>query len=424
MELDAAVAGRREVVVQRGEQAHDVRRAAGDRVPGMACVAAARLQWIRVEERPTVHREPRKETVVEGPLEQVGEPALPGDQQQPPVPHDARYGGAGLAVGAIGWQLVRLADRLVVVARADPSREIRLRRDEVVPLREHRRQQRSVARLRVEVGHPRGEVEGAHGVSHDRARFPHGLDVLVIGKVEAPAGEEAKAAAAGELVRELEVAAIGGLAVQLDERDLDLRMPVGAAVRFGAEGVDEQIREAARDPEEAGRASASRSDPRLDQVTGTVELMSHLEVAPGLAAIELPVAVQVAVGLLRRSDELGRFAREPLELPVRLARGLPGERLEPFVDVGVAEDHAAPCARRPAGGDAQVLERPCPLELLRAPEKRHLAVDPLPLAEKSANDPHPGRVERPEPHPRRRCRRHTRGSALDRDHPCTSLPPA
>ena len=70
----------------------------------------------------------------------------------------------------------------------------------------------------------------------------HGLDVLVVGEVEAPAGEEAEAATAGELVREREVAAIGGLAVELDERDLDLRMSVRAAIRVGAEDVDESGR--------------------------------------------------------------------------------------------------------------------------------------------------------------------------------------
>ncbi len=85
----------------------------------------------------------------------------------------------------------------------------------------------------------------------------------------------------------VEVAAIGGLAVQLDERDLDLRMPVGATVRIGAEDVDEQIGAAAGD-RRGGAATPvrARGDPRLDQVTSAVELVSHLEVAPALAAVE------------------------------------------------------------------------------------------------------------------------------------------
>jgi hypothetical protein len=116
MELDAAVADGGEVVVQRREQAHDVRRAARHRVPDMPRMAAARLQRVGVEERASVERVTREEPVVERPLDQVGEAALAGHEQQPPVPHDARDRGAGLAVGAVGRQLVGIADRLVVVA--------------------------------------------------------------------------------------------------------------------------------------------------------------------------------------------------------------------------------------------------------------------------------------------------------------------
>ena len=194
-------------------------------------------------------------------------------------------------------------------------------------------------------------------------------------------------------------------------------MAVGATVRIGAERVDEQIGAAAGDLEEARRAGPAGGDPRLDQVTGAVELVPHLEVAPALAAAETPVAVQVAVGLLGRRDELRRLLRERLELRVRLARGFPGERLEPLVDVRVAEDHAPPRTRRPTGGDAQVLERARLLELLRSAEERHLAVDSLPLAEKPVEDPRRRRGERPEADLGRRCRRHTRSTALHRVHP-------
>ena len=151
-------------------------------------------------------------------------------------------------------------------------------------------------------------------MADDRAGAANGLDVLVVGEVEPPAGEEAVAAPAGELVREVEIAAVRGLAVQLDERDLDLRMPVRAGIRVGAEDVDEQVGDTPCDAEEAGRARPGRGDPGLDQVARAVELVPHLEVAPALAAFELPVAVQVAVGLLRGGDQLRRLAREALEL--------------------------------------------------------------------------------------------------------------
>ena len=135
----------------------------------VAPVAATRLQRVDVEERAAVEREAGEEPVVQGALEHVGEPALAGHEQHPPVPHDARDRRARLAVGAVRRQLVGVADRLAEMARADAAREVRLRRRGVVPLREHRVEQLLVAGLGVEIGHAGGEVQGAHRVAHDGA---------------------------------------------------------------------------------------------------------------------------------------------------------------------------------------------------------------------------------------------------------------
>ena len=253
-------------------------------------------------------------------------------------------------------------------------------------------------------------------MADDRAGFPHGLGVLVVGEIEAAAGEEPVAATTRELVCELEVAAIRRLAVELDECDLDLRVAVRPGIRVGAEDVDEQIRKAARDLEEARRAGPCRGDSGLDQVASGVELVSHLEIAPALAAVELPVAVQVAVRLLGGRDELRRLARKPLELRVRLALGLPGERLEPLVDVRVAEDHAPALARHSSRRDPQIVECPGALELLGTVEKRDLPVHPLAVCEQPVPDDDAAAVDRPEPHAGRSCWRDARADHLNGRH--------
>ena len=134
MQLDARLRHGGEVVVQRRQEPHDVRRAARDGVPAVTSLAVPRLQGVHVEERLAVERKPREEAVVERSLEEVGEAALARDEQHAPVPHDAADRRAGLAVGAVGRQLVGIADRLAVVTRADPAGQVGLRRGQVVPL--------------------------------------------------------------------------------------------------------------------------------------------------------------------------------------------------------------------------------------------------------------------------------------------------
>ena len=169
----------------------------------------------------------------------------------------------------------------------------------------------------------------------------------------------------------------------------------------------DQVGEPARDVEQTRLSPRPREgDRRLDQVAGAVELVTLLEIRPAPGRVGDPApGVQVAVGLLGGLDELDSVGGELLELGRALAPELPRERLEPLVDVRVAEDHAASLALEPSRRDAEVVERPCPFELLVPSEDRHRAVHPLPVAEETARQPHPGRVQRAQPDPRRRRRR-------------------
>ncbi len=91
------------------------------------------------------------------------------------------------------------------------------------------------------------------------------------------------AAGVDEEARELEVARLAGVAVELDERGLDLGVPGRALVAAGAEDLADVVGEPAGDVEQPRVAGAARvGDRRLDQVAGAVELVVPGEVHEAL----------------------------------------------------------------------------------------------------------------------------------------------
>jgi hypothetical protein len=186
------------------------------------------------------------------------------------------------------------------VARADTTGQVALGGREVVPLPQHRREQRLVARLGVDVRDPGSEVEGAHSVADDPSRIADGLGVLVVVEIEATAGERPEPAPPGERVREPQVASLARLAIELREHDLDLGMAVGASRGVVAEHVVDQIGKAASDGEEGAVARRPRGcDSRLDQMPRAIEFVAHLQVGPAPGGIDhLAPAVQISVGFL------------------------------------------------------------------------------------------------------------------------------
>jgi hypothetical protein len=122
--------------------------------------------------------------------------------------------------------------------------------------------------------------------------------------------------------RQVEMAPLAGLAVQLDQRHLDLRM----AVRRGAPVWPEHGVDAVDEPPGDGQQlvvadSAPVGDRRLDQMAGAVELVAVGEVGPAASRLgDRVVGVDVAivalaaatssinVSLLARSRSLGARA--------------------------------------------------------------------------------------------------------------------
>ena len=223
-------------------------------------------------------RDAGEEAVVERPLHLVGVARVAGGEEHPPVPLDGADRRARLGVGAVGRQLVRVAERLVGVARADPAGEVRLARRPCRPTAAPaRRAARASPRLERDVGDAGREVEHAHRVP-GRSRSPRA-------PARGPGSRLGRSGASGRVPRprgvdevagQLEVAAASPVSpVQLDERGLDLGV---AAVRRRAA----RARRRSTTWSAKRRATPSRrSSPRaaacatagLDQVPEAVELV-------------------------------------------------------------------------------------------------------------------------------------------------------
>ena len=118
-------------------------------------------------------------------------------------------------------------------------------------------------------------------MSDDRACVANRLGVLVVVEVEPAAREDPVSPPRGERVGQPEVAPLARVPVQLDERDLDLGMSVGARVGVLAEHLVDQVGEATGDREESRVSRRSRRrHSGLEQVACAVELVPHLQVGP------------------------------------------------------------------------------------------------------------------------------------------------
>ena len=304
--------GRREVLLPRAEEAHHVRRAARAGEPRLALAGPlvrrgavrAPLERVDVEERRPRLGHARQDAVVDGPLDEVRAGRVAGRQQQPPGEHHARDRRAGLRVGQVRRQLVRVAERLVVVAAAETAGQVRPRLDHVVPAGQDRRSSRG-RRARRRGRHAAVEVHLAHGVAGDLGGVADREVVLPVGRSEPPRPQEAVAA-------------------QVDHPSASSRWRRSPVVRYsstraistsgcpsipsrpsGPSSASTDGHGAERDLEQA--VVADRAVPRdrgLHEVAEAVQLVAPRQVAVRRpAADDLDVGVQVAVRALRRRDE-------------------------------------------------------------------------------------------------------------------------
>ena len=247
-------------------------------------------------------------------------------------------------------ELVVLPERLALVVRAHAPGEVGPAGQRRERLGHDRPEQLVVAGLQGEVGRAGGEVESADGVTGHHRGLADGLVVLVVLRAELDVAQDAVAPPVDEPTRTVEVAALPGEPVELDERDLDLGVAVDALDAVRSERLADVVRVADREPDELVLAvRPGTGDRRLDEVAGAVQLVAPLQVGvPVPLARAAPHGVEVAVGLLHRSDPRDQRPEAGVHRGVPGAADLPGHGLHELVDVGVGELPAAASAGQPA----------------------------------------------------------------------------
>ena len=116
--------------------------------------------------------------------------------------------------------------------------------------------QRGLAGLGRQVGDPGQQVQLADGMTGHRLGVADRYVVLEVLRAEAGLAEQTVAAAVDEVLRRVQVARLAGLAIQLDQRGLDLRVAADAVdlALAGAERRRDEVGEPAGDVEQPGSA--------------------------------------------------------------------------------------------------------------------------------------------------------------------------
>ena len=183
---------------------------------------------------------------------------------------------------------------------ADTAGQVRLAGGALRPQAFGGRAERWLPGLGREVGHPGEQIELAYGVTGHRLCVADRNVILEVLPAEPGLTQQPVPPAVDEVLRGGQIAGLAGLAVQLDQRGLDLRMAADTVHLTvpGAERRHDQIGEPAGDVEQLDLAGGPvDSDGGLDQVTRTVELVPPRQLHepfPGEADLEVRIEVAVA----------------------------------------------------------------------------------------------------------------------------------
>ena len=176
-------------------------------------------------------------------------------------------------------------------------------------------QERLVAVLEVQVGDSRGEIELAHGMPDRLGRLADRQVVLEVLRAESPAGRMPRPRRSICGSRSAQVGPLAGVAVELDQRGLDLGVAVEERPAAIAEGADDQVGEPRAIARKGRRGRRGAGHRGLDQVAGAVELVALLGWLKALGGQALHVGVEVAVRLLDLLEQLRQFGQHGIQRP-------------------------------------------------------------------------------------------------------------
>ncbi len=176
------------------------------------------------------------------------------------------------------------------------------------------------------------------------------------------------AALVHEVLRQIQVAALAGVAIELDQRQLEL-LVAGVAPLLAlavAELLPDVVGVAAKGGKQGVVAGGFLvGEGGLDEVAGAVELVPIAQVGPALLRLDDgEVDVKVAVRLLRPRDQRDYFGQIGRQGRIGVGGKAVGGRLHPLGHVGVPEDvgrvgHSGPPVEAEGvypAGVAQVLD--------------------------------------------------------------------
>ncbi len=286
-----------------------------------------------------------------------------------------RDGGAGFLIRGKVGQVVVHGEALIVRAGADAPGEVLIALGGVAPNPVEHRQQALVARLRRHVRGARHQVGRPHGMPLDVLVIPDRHIVLKVGTVVLVerdvvfGGEESPAPGLDKEPCQVEVACVASGAPQLHQGQFDLRMP-GVARPLGRRpkhGVN-IVREAGGDVQEVGLAGGLvMRHSRLKHVAGAIKLVPVAKVGPAFSGLlDREIAVEVAVGLLRRGEQTDDIVQLLFERRIGVGGNRVGGGLEGFIEVRIHENRPAKAVCRAAARQPDVLDIASLLQLLQA----------------------------------------------------------